>query len=298
MKSCVSLLALALATTGCLAHHAGPMAGEPAKASYAQLGDTRVRYTDEGEGPVVVLVHGFASSLETWELVKPALLPRHRVITLDLKGFGWTDRPEGDYSPDAQAALILALLDARGVKEAAFVGHSWGASIVLALAGQAPARVTKLALYDAWAFEAQLPTFFHWARQPVLGEALFALFYDERPDEKLSHAFFAPERVPEKLIEDVELALQRPGTKYASLAAVRSQVYAGRELAYRKVTQPTLLLWGREDRVTTLPFGEALVRLLPNAELKVYERCGHFPMLEAAPSSTRDLQKFLDGGAP
>ena len=77
---------------------------------------------------------------------------------------GWTDRPEGDYSPEAQAKLVLRLLDQRGVSRTAIVAHSWGSSVALAASMQAPERVTKLALYDAWVYEEQLPTFFHWAR--------------------------------------------------------------------------------------------------------------------------------------
>ena len=105
----------ALGLAGCMSFHAGAMPGEPKAATFANVAGARVRYLDVGEGPPVVLVHGFASSLETWGAVVPALRKHHRVIALDLKGFGWTDRPEGDYSPPAQARLILDLLDHRGV---------------------------------------------------------------------------------------------------------------------------------------------------------------------------------------
>ena len=129
-----------------------------------QLDGARVRYVDEGQGPPVVLIHGFASSLDAWATVTPELVKRHRVIALDLKGFGWSDRPEGDYSPRAQATLVVQLLDRLGVKRAAVVAHSWGSSVALALALMAPDRVSRIALYDAWVYEEQLPTTFLWAR--------------------------------------------------------------------------------------------------------------------------------------
>lgn len=294
-----ALLALAaLAGSGCLAHHRGAMPGEPA-GQYVELEGARVRVLDRGEGPAVVLVHGFASSIENWVHVVPALEGRHRVLALDLKGFGWTDRPEGDYSPAAQAEILRALLDARGVQKAALVGHSWGASVVLAFALRYPERVERLALYDAWVYDAQLPSMFHLARAGGLGELLFGLFYAERSEERMALAFHDPGFVTQALVDDVEKSLQRPGTRAAALAAVRGMRFKDVEARYKDVQVPTLLLWGREDRTAPLPVGERLLRELPRASLRVYPACGHFPMLEAAAESTRDLAAFLDaGGAP
>jgi len=289
----IAVCAAALLLSGCLAFHRGAMPGEPKGDAYVELNGTRVRYLDVGQGPPVVLVHGFASSLETWLTVIPTLSKTHRVLALDLKGFGWTDRPPGDYSPKAEAELVLALMDERGVKKAAVVAHSWGASVALALALEAPERVSRLALYDAWVYESQLPTFFQLARAPGIGEFLFAAFYDERPDERIAQAFYDKDALPEELVEAVERALDRPGTRAAALAATRGQRFSELEGRYKQIGIPTLLLWGREDRVATVSVGERLLRDLPNARLEVYPRCGHFPMLEAAAQSTRDLDTFL-----
>ena len=289
--------------TGCLAFHKGPLPGEPRKATYADVLGARVRYVDTAEGadsaaadkPAVVLLHGFASALETWAEVIPAL-PDQRVIALDLKGFGWTDRPEGDYSPGAQAELVLELMRQRGVEKAAVVAHSWGASVALEMALRAPARVTRLALYDAWVYEDQLPTTFHWARADGWGEVLFGAFYKERPGDKIAHAFYDAKYVTEELVESVERALERPGTEAAALAAVRGQRFAAVEPRYRTITQETLILWGREDQVTFATYGERLAADLPHARLVVYPRCGHFPMIEAKHASTAELAAFLRAG--
>jgi pimeloyl-ACP methyl ester carboxylesterase len=282
-----------LLSSGCVSFHTGPMPNAPRDASYLELRGTRVRYRDVGQGPAVVLLHGFASSLETWKDVIPALAKDHRVLALDLKGFGWTDRPAGDYSPAEQARIVLALLDARGVDRASVVAHSWGSSVALELALAAPERVTRLALYDAWVYEDQLPTFFLWARAAGVGEALFSLFYAERADERMALAFFDRRALDEPAAQAVERALERPGTKAAALAAVRGQRYSAVEPRYRTVDQPTLLLWGREDVVSSVRVGERLVRDLPRARLVVYPRCGHFPMIEARGASTADLRAFL-----
>ena len=293
MTRSAALLTMLVCTSGCLSFHRGAMPGEPASATYVTLGDTRVRYLDVGKGSAVVLIHGFASSLETWAGVIPVLARSHRVIALDLKGFGWTDRPEGDYSPHAQAQLVSALMKERGIQSAAIVAHSWGSSVALDLALTEPEKVTRLALYDAWVYEEQIPSFFHLARASGIGEILFGLFYDQRPDERLGAAFYDPTIVSEELVEAVELALERPGTKAAALAAARGQRFTQIQDQYKNITVPTLLLWGREDKVTSLAVGERLSLDVPKARLIVYPRCGHLPMLEAATASTDDLERFI-----
>lgn len=303
MRLCSILFALAW-LPGCIAFHSGAMPGEPEGATFATLDGVRMRYVEEGSGPAVVLIHGFASSLETWAPVRPALLESgHRVIAMDLRGFGWTDRPPGDYSNTAQARLVLALLDQLGVERAAFVGHSYGAGVVLRLALLAPERVERIALYDAWAYSGQLPAFFHVARADGIGEAIFAAWYGERAEDRMAMAFFDQRFVTMELIDAVEVSLRRPGTYAAALAAVRGMHYEEVEETYGTLTQPTLLLWGREDRVTPLEIGETLARQLPGARLVVYPGCGHFPMIEHAAQSTAELVRFLavteaSGAAP
>jgi pimeloyl-ACP methyl ester carboxylesterase len=114
----------------------------------------------------------------------------------------------------------------------------------------------------------------------------------------MASAFYDPKYVTEELVDTVEDQLARPGTKAAALAAIRGQRYENVEARYKTIDKPVLLLWGREDRVTTLDFGERLSKELPNAHLLVYPQCGHFPMIEAVKPSTRDVVEFLVPAAP
>ncbi|HEY3816495.1 MAG TPA: alpha/beta fold hydrolase [Polyangiaceae bacterium] len=298
MRLC--LVALAGLLAGCApSFYDGVPPGAPKDALYADVGGARLRFVEQGEGPPVVLLHGFASALETWRGVMAELAKKHHVLALDMKGFGWSSRPEGDYSPQGEAQLVLALMEQRNIHAAQVVAHSWGSSVALAMALAAPDRVTRIVLYDAWVYEEQLPTTFLWARAAGLGEVLFDLFYTERADEKIDRAFYDPKKyVSEKFVEEVERALERPGTTAAALAAVRQQRYAEMQKQYATVKQPVLLLWGREDEVTLLSYGERLARDLPHAHLVTYPHCGHFPMIEAAGPSTEDLEKFLDSESP
>lgn len=292
-------LALLFTLPGCLSFHTGPLPGEPKAMFFANVGGARIRYTDTGgTGPAVVLIHGFASSLNVWNTVLPALTPKHRVLALDLKGFGWSDRPEGDYSPMAQARLVLDLMRQRGIDQATIVAHSWGSSVALMAAMLAPRRITRLALYDAWVYEEQLPTFFTWARADGLGEFLFGTFYRQRPEDRVPLAFYNKSMVTQAFIDDVEEQLRRPGTTAAALEAARGQMFYRWQHLYPKIQQPTLLLWGREDAVSPLSIGERLSRDLPHAHLVAFPQCGHFPMLEATKVSNEELARFIAAEAP
>ena len=296
MRSC--LVILLLCTTGCLSFHSQRMPDAPADATFLRLQQTEIHYLETGDPtkPAVVLLHGFASSLNAWHRVQPALSKTHRVVSIDLKGFGLSGRPPGDYSPQEQAKLVLGVMDSLGIERASIVGHSWGSSVALSVALAAPDRVDKVALYDAWVYEQQIPTFFRWSRAKPIGEMLFAMFYKERPEEKMERAFYDRDRIDYTYTEAVRKSLARPGTSAAALEAVRGQRFEQIEDRYGEISHETLLMWGREDAVSALSVGVQLSRQLPNAELVVFEKCGHFPMEEAYAPSTNRLQKFL--GAP
>jgi pimeloyl-ACP methyl ester carboxylesterase len=287
------LLGLALPLGGCPRFHDGPLAGAPADATFVEVDGIHVRYRDVGRGPAVVLVHGYGASSESWTTVMPVLAAAHRVIAIDLKGFGWTSRPAGDYSPSAQARLVWRVLDVLGVQDAAIVGHSWGSSVALAMAVAQPARVRRVALYAAYVYDDQVPSFFRWAERPLLGELLFGLYYRDRIEDRAALAFYDERYVTEGKVSRVETELARPGTVAAALATARRHHFAPLHRALRSFTRPVLLLWGEDDQVTPLRFGERLAAELQTAELKTYARCGHMPMVEAHHESTRDLAAFL-----
>jgi len=298
-----AVLLAALVMSACHTFHAPPLRYDgdaPEGVRFVELGEVSLRVREAGpeKAPAVVLLHGFGSSLDTWHNVVPKLAASHRVLAIDLKGFGRSSRPEGDYSPAAQAALVLSVMDKLGIARAAVVGHSWGASIALTLARTAPDRVTRVAVYGGFLFEDQIPPYLRWGQVEGLGDLVFAMSFRERPDERLARAFYDPDRLEERYVERVIADLERPGTIAASLAAVRGMDFAGLVDALPEIQQPALLIWGREDRVSPPVYGERLASLLPRARLVVYPRCGHFPHVEALEASTQALLGFLSEVAP
>lgn len=286
-------LLLALLLAGCPRFHGGALPGAPADATFVDIDGVHVRYREAGSGPAVVLVHGYSASSDSWLGVIPAVAKAHRVIAVDLKGFGWTSRPEGDYSPAAQAKLVWAVLDKLGVDDVAIVGHSWGSSVSLEMAVAQPARVRRVALYDAYVYDDQVPSFFRWAEKPGLGDALFGLYYDERMEDRVPLAYYDDKWVTQARVDHVDGELSRPGTTAAALATARKHQFGALHEALRSFTRPVLLLWGENDEVTPLRFGHRLAAELADATLITYPRCGHLPMVEAHNQSTRDLVAFL-----
>jgi pimeloyl-ACP methyl ester carboxylesterase len=275
-----------------LGFHVGPLPGEPADATFATVAGTRVHYVDQGIGPAVVLLHGFGSSLEIWDQVIPEIAREHRVVALDLKGFGWSDRPEGDYSPLAQAKLVWALLDHLGIEQAALVGHSWGASVTLAMALGAPKRTTRIAVYDGWAYEEQLSWLFRWARFDGIGESLIS-FYDPRLlRHQMATAFYDPAHLTQRRIKRAQSSMALPGSAGAALATMRGMRFAEQQARYTTLRVPALVLWGQQDNISAPSFGHRLSADL-SAQLIMYPRCGHFPMIEAKQVSNPALADFL-----
>ncbi|HEY5952249.1 MAG TPA: alpha/beta fold hydrolase [Kofleriaceae bacterium] len=286
-------IALALLCAACLDFHRGPLPNEPKQATFATVDDARIRYVDVGTGPAVVLIHGFGASLESWAPVIPVLAKQHRVLALDLKGFGWSDRPDGDYSLAAQAHLVLALMTERGIERAAIVGQSWGAAVALSVVAAAPDRVTRVALYDGLAFEDQVSSFMSWARVRGMGKLMFWLMWDgSLLSENAQVAFYDKSIVTADHLDRIQASMDRPGATAAAYSVVHQLRLVELQQRYRTMTQPFLLLWGREDQITPRRFGERLARELPNAKMIVYPRCGHLPQVEA-PHSTADLAAFL-----
>ena len=289
MKYVLVLLALA----ACPSFHPAPLPGAPAGATFVDVDGVHVHYRELGSGPAVVMIHGFGASLESWAGVAPAVATDHRVIAVDLKGFGWTSRPEGDYSPAAQAHLVWGVLDKLGVTDVAIVGHSWGTSVALAMAVEHPERTRRVALYDAYVYDEQVPSFFRWSQKAGLGEILFGLFYKERIEDRAPLAYYDERWITQPRVERVERDMDKPGTTAAALAAARGHHFAHLHEQLASFTKPVLLLWGANDEVTPVSYGYRLANELHDADLRVYEHCGHIPMVEARSRSTRDLVEFL-----
>ena len=123
-----------------------PVAG--VRHRHVELDEVRLHVAEAGEGPPLVLLHGWPQHWWSWRRVIPRLAEDHRVIVPDLRGWGWSDAPPGDYAKTTFAADVLALLDREGLDRVTLVGHDWGGWTAFLLALDHPERVDRLVALD------------------------------------------------------------------------------------------------------------------------------------------------------
>ena len=113
-----------------------------------QLDGVRLHVAEAGEGPPLVLLHGWPQHWWCWRQLMPALARDYRVLAPDLRGFGWSDAPQGAYAKSTFAADVLGLLDAEGIDRVQIIGHDWGGYTALLLALEHPERVERVLALD------------------------------------------------------------------------------------------------------------------------------------------------------
>jgi pyruvate dehydrogenase E2 component (dihydrolipoamide acetyltransferase) len=257
---------------------------------FIDAGGHRIRHRVMGEGgEAIVLVHGFAGSLESWEANQSALANEgYTVAALDLPGHGESSLDVGSGSLDGLAADVLAYMDAVGIPRAHLVGHSMGAAACLVLADHAPGRVVTLTL----------------AGPAGLGQKINAdvirglVVASERAElaAVLQFLFADPASVTEAMLERLVAYKRRPGVTEA-LAKIASNRYAGtpsgRQLREVLGTVPTMLVWGVDDRMIPAPAPGEIVR--PGVLIRVLPHAGHMVQAEAADAFNELVTEFARG---
>lgn len=248
-----------------------------------------------GEIPPVVFVHGFLSSSTTWKRVLRSSWPGHLAIAVDLPGSGFSDRPwPYDYSAPSQALALIDFLEARGIDRAVLVGSSLGGAVSLIAAAARPERVAGLVLVDAAFPGVTVPWSFRSLRTPVLGDLQIEFLVRPVIGYGLRQRLYAHgERVTQETVSDWWDPVPVPGTRRAALGYVRTRA-AGYEGFLSKIGIPTLVVWGKEDRLFPASDGLRLSTEIPGARLVVLPDCGHLPQEEAPAAFSRVVADFLN----
>ena len=299
----LGLAALALALGSC-----GLSANDAVDGPYARLGPpdapVKLYYSEEGKGPPLLLIHGFGASTFTWRFVAPELARSHRVIAVDLKGFGQSDKPfDGRYSVYDQAELLAQLIEDKDLRDLTLVGHSFGGGVALLLALEAnqrlDGRITRLVLLDSIAYPQQIPVFFRLLDVPLvsqLGVRMVPPLVQTRV--ALQIAYFDDSKIDPEEVELYAAPLKTAAGKHAIIHSARQIVpedIAELSERYQTIELPTLILWCDHDRIVPLEVGIKLRRTLTNSTLRLVEDCGHMPQ-EEQPASTLALIKGFIGG--
>lgn len=248
---------------------------------------TRIYYETQGQGPPLVLIMGLGGPVSAWGMQLPAFVREHRVIALDNRGVGRSDKPDTPYDMATMADDVLAVMDAVDCERAAVLGVSMGGLIAQALYHRAPQRVDRLVLA---ASGPPVHSADHAPPPPEVGEALHRDRHNTPRREvvaAMAEIFYHPDyrrRVPNLVdlllaFEDGEQG-QPPHAYHRQLEAALGDRTTPDAL--EAIETPTLVVHGRDDRVWPLANAEALARRLPDGQLHVIERAGHMAMLEQA----------------
>jgi pimeloyl-ACP methyl ester carboxylesterase len=264
-----------------------------------------VAYSDAGNGTVpLILLHGLCSMIYTWTEVFDQFAQHTRTIAIDLAGFGSTAKPRDEkiYTIDAQASLVLAVMDSLGLERAILCGNSMGGSVALRVAQRAPQRVSRLVLLapavyrDHWRFRLVSLT-----KGParLFGRALALLLVRLMKSRRMlgsrmnfiysRHEVLTPERVSEYWH-----MLRKPDCQQAVVATLLNWNIDAVQDELRLITQPTLILWGHSDAVLNSHYGIRLARDLPDAQLELLD-CGHVPQEELPQEVARLVLSFIGG---
>jgi len=255
-----------------------------------------VRHTGPKTAPTIILLHGFGSSLQTWDGWAGQLEHTYRVVRLDLSGAGLSDPdPTGDYTDARTHALILKLMDKLGIKQAVFVGNSLGGRIAWTFAAKHTDRVSKLVLISPDGFASPGFAYGHKAEVPVLLSVMSYVLPKALYRPNIDAAYADPKRLTEAVFEryyDLTLA---PGSRNALLARMQQTVLVDPRPILPKITQPVLLLWGKKDALIPVANAQDYLKALPNVSLVTFESLGHVPHEEGAAESLVPLWAFLNG---
>ncbi len=258
------------------------------------------------EGPPLLLLHGFGTNGYTWNRWAPELARDHRVFLVELMGFGSAPKPrDGDYSPFQQALLVHRFILQQDLRNLVLVGHSLGGGIAalaaLRLQAQAPGRLTRLVLVAGAALPQPLSPFIRMAARPLLGPLLLRLLparFIVRQALKL--AYDQPGRIRRSQVEAyAEPLLSGQGRRALSRTAralPKAPERGETEEKLGRLSVPTLLLWGANDRIVPPALGRRLEGILPDARLEILEGCGHMPHEELPEASLDQVRAFLSEG--
>jgi pimeloyl-ACP methyl ester carboxylesterase len=257
----------------------------------------RLRYVDVGVGPVLLLVHGLGGSWQNWLENIPKLSRDHRVIAVDLPGFGRSDRVPRLRSLAPYAASVVSLLDRLGVADAVVVGHSMGGFVSERLTLQRPDLVRGLVLVSAGgsavgprqvaAVQGML-AMRRVAANPGAARRMAQIPWLRRC--ALAGFVHDPSCVSGRLAEHLMENFIAPGFADAVRVGLREDL----RHALHRISAPTLLIWGDRDRVLPVSRARQLAELIPDASLEVWSHVGHCAMLERPVRFNARIRRFTD----
>lgn len=262
---------------------------------FITVDNNAIHFTKHGSGQPIILVHGFAGSIYTWRKLIPLLSSNFTVYTVDLLGFGLSDKPaDGNYTLAAQGELLLKFMDALNIPSAVLVGHSMGGVVVAYAGTKEPAKVNALILISPGFYGKGAPAFLKYLFFP-LNRIMARQFYTKSVRaQNLTRYFYDKSLLNDEIINEYLLPAKTPGAVEAlehMMATVTTQTY---EDAVRYITQPTLIVWGEKDQANLPADGKRLKRDIKNSSLVYIPECGHYVQEEKPAQLAHVIKEFFN----
>ena len=267
----------------------------------AQLKEGTVLYAVAGDGPPIILLHGFGGQIWNWEKQISPLSGRHRLYIPDLLGYGYSDRPAVDYTPELFIESIRRLMDHVGLRTVSLIGNSMGGGIAWAFALTHPQRVEKLVLIDSMPPDVvpavRNPSFRRLLairNVPILPYLAVGLHTRGMLRATLKEMVFDDHLITDPVVERQYRIGRIEGTPRVMTSTMR-QVEAVKRYgaALSTLDKPTLIIWGDQDEVFPPAVGQELHATIRGSELLVIKESGHMPMWERPDETNRAIVEFL-----
>jgi pimeloyl-ACP methyl ester carboxylesterase len=263
-------------------------------------------YAEEtGRGPTLLFLHGLGGSGYTLRRLTPYLAATHRVITLDLRGFGRSEKPfDQAYATLDQVAHVKEFIRRRGLDHITLAGHSFGGGVALGLTldlnQSRPGLISRLILMNAPAFPQPMSRAVGFLRTPIVPYLALNLI----PPQITAQMSLSKDMGNFAHITDADVASYASPLREA--AAAHALITTAQRIVpenlpdlvrrYPSIRQPTLLVWCRKDPVVPLVTGISLKRMLPHASLRIIDGCTHVPPEEAPDELLLHMHMFLHAG--
>jgi pimeloyl-ACP methyl ester carboxylesterase len=269
-------------------------------SKFMEIDGLGVHYRDEGpkdDPEPIVLLHGTADSLHTWDDWAQGLRSQRRVIRFDLPAFGLTGpAPDGDYSIAAYTRWVVQVLDALGVQHCVLVGNSLGGQIAWETAVNQPRRISKLVLVDAAGYpiaSQSVPIGFTLARLPGMKSLMEHILPRGVIQSSVRNVYGDPSKVTPDLVDRYYELTLRTGNR-AALGQRFAQMVPSNTEALKTLHLPTLVIWGARDRLIPLDNAHKFARDIAGSQLVVFDDLGHVPQQEDPQRTLEALRAFLN----
>lgn len=270
-------------------------------SKFIMVNGYNIHYRDVGEGPTVIMLHGIFSSLQTWDGWSKELRGTHRVIALDMPGFGLTGGPENldDFNEQNIVNTVAKFIDELKLENFTLVGNSLGGFVAANIAAQYPGRVDKLILLDPFGYPQKTPwildvgtsapvSFIGQYIQPPLAVTL-----------NLRWVYGDARRLRDEDVFRYVHMNQRTGAKpiyVKTLKIIKERSVNTDPLPFNRISAPTLLMWGEKDAWVPMDVSGQWLNDIPNSRLVKYSGVGHIPMEEIPEKTVQDAIRFLQEG--